>query len=188
MLGFGWSLTQAMHSDTPNTEPPTLRRGQKHMVTGRGLVPKVLATLLALLLISTALVKLGGIVQHSPLLAGPDPVVLGLNHRIVLLVAGVAEVAVALMLFAKPATGFGAALWLTGVFGVYRLGLASLGDAVRPCPCLGYWLPITPERVNTVSLALFWFLAGGSLLGLLLAPRSKQTNAKSTHGGAHASR
>lgn len=122
----------------------------------------------AVLLLFTAAAKLYSITGHARLLSLTDSF-MHVSHRMVMVAAAVAEVAVAsLLLFGRrPLMPALALLWLSGNFILYRIGSAAMG--VKYCPCLGTLgqkLPISQpvlDKVLTV-LVLYWFFGSVYLL------------------------
>jgi len=96
-----------------------------------------------------------------------DPVLSFLSNRSLLMLAGSAEIGLAVVILLRPQT-WGARYGLLSLcimFSVYRLGMIALG--VRsPCPCLGRasdWLHITPHSADRIAFSL---LIGFSLIAI----------------------
>lgn len=122
----------------------------------------------AVVLVTTAVAKLAGILLKSPLLRGEEPLT-GLSLPLATAVIAAGELGLACLLSRPGAVLSGAAL--TFVFAVGALGYRRLIlSPEAPCPCLGgisQWLPrLAVYEQNLLLMVLLWLLltAGGVLL------------------------
>lgn len=126
---------------------------------------------------ATSILKLLSLVQDERVLSVIDPVI-GLQYRIVMIIAGTIEMAVCVFLWQDIAIYKKAVVVfsLTSIFATYRL-LASQFDDVFRCPCLGNaagWIGLHP---NVVEIALWGVLTLGALPSLI-AIGTELVNAK----------
>lgn len=116
---------------------------------------------------ATAVAKVAGLLLHSPLLAGTDPLT-GLSLRVVAAAGVVAEGALLIAILRGVET-----VWVAGVVLVfataalaYRVWILAPGAA---CPCLGgisRWLPwlAVYERNVVLAVTLWLLLSSGGVL------------------------
>ncbi len=130
----------------------------------------------AIVLVVVALAKLVSAFSGVAYLRVANPVLSFFSNRVVLLLAGNVELAVALFLFARADSPHASMtlLALCATFVVYRLGLVLL-QVRAPCPCLGRasdWLHLTPDQADRVALCVLLLLTGLGLLSMLVRPRA----------------
>lgn len=110
----------------------------------------------------------------DPRLQGPDPFLLFLSSRTLLLLTSLTELFVATLilknLLRNCTAGLKAVAWLCGVFILYRAGFSLAPDHAQICKCFGVgsFLGIMEGRADLWSVLLLSFLSLGSgiLLGL----------------------
>jgi hypothetical protein len=115
----------------------------------------------------------------SKLLAVVDPI-LGIKFGQLMLLVGLAEIAIALVCyFSKRQTlALGLVAWMSTNFVVYRLGLWWM-NWHRPCSCLGNLtdaLHISPQTADNIMKVLLAYLLVGSYGLLVVGLRGKPTN------------
>jgi hypothetical protein len=137
---------------------------------GRGVALKWFIPITAIILIITGAGKVWTAFGNAKLLTVADPIV-GIEFKHLMLMAGVAELAIAaLCLFAEAhrlATMLVA--WMATNFLVYRIGLWWMGWH-RPCSCLGNLtdaLHISPTLADNIMKIVLAYLLIGSY-GLLI--------------------
>lgn len=118
----------------------------------------------------TGLAKVWSGLGNSKFLAVIDPII-GIKFATLMLVVGVAEIAVALVCFfsKRQTLALGLVAWMSTNFVVYRLGLWWM-DWKKPCSCLGNLtdaLRISPQTADNIMKVLLAYLLIGSY-GLLL--------------------
>lgn len=117
----------------------------------------------------TAMAKLVSIFSKAPLMLLPDPLV-GLSFRYLLLLAGLAELAVAYLCFFTRSAKRNVLLiaWLSTTFLSYRAGLWFI-HWHRPCHCLGdltEMLHISPGMADNLMKFVLLYLLVGSYASL----------------------
>jgi len=121
------------------------------------------------ILCSTAFLKIATGLGESGVLSQQDPVFSFLTVRqVVLLAAGLEMGVVWSLLFGKlqsTTTKLFWILWLSVVFGTYRILLSLAG--ISTCDCLGKVLPFEPSTTRAISISLLVYLFSGSFLSLL---------------------
>ena len=125
---------------------------------------------------------------NSKFLAVVDPII-GIKFGTLMLVVGVAEIAIALVCFfsKRQTLALGLVAWMSTNFVVYRLGLWWM-DWKKPCSCLGNLtdaLHISPQTADNIMKVLLAYLLIGSY-GLLIWQCKKQrtqTSAETTGNG-----
>jgi hypothetical protein len=122
------------------------------------------------ILILTGAAKVWSGLGNSKLLAVIDPIV-GIKFGQLMLMVGLAEVAIALVCFfsKRKTLALGLVAWLSTNFVVYRLGLWWM-HWHRPCGCLGNLtdaLHISPQTADNIMKVVLAYLLIGSY-GLLI--------------------
>ena len=100
-----------------------------------------------------------------------DPLFTPVTGRQMLVIAAVAELITigAVLRLGTTAKKASAILWLSLVFGTYRLGLKMVGFHGY-CSCMGYWAKwanLSKAQVNTIALSILGFMFVGSALILV---------------------
>jgi hypothetical protein len=118
----------------------------------------------------TGLAKIWTGLGSSKFLAVVDPII-GIKFGQLMLVVGVAEIAIALVCFfsKRQTLTLGLVAWMSTNFVVYRLGLWWM-DWKKPCSCLGNLtdaLHISPQTADNIMKVLLAYLLIGSY-GLLI--------------------
>ncbi len=126
---------------------------------------KVAGTILAI----TGIAKVWSGFGNSKFLAVVDPII-GIKFGTLMLLVGVAEIAIALVCFfsKRQTLALGLVAWMSTNFVVYRLGLWWM-DWKKPCSCLGNFtdaLHISPQTADNIMKVLLAYLLIGSF-GLL---------------------
>lgn len=121
------------------------------------------------ILLVTGVAKAVSAVGSSEALKMSDPV-LGISFRQLLVLAGIAELAVGTicLFMAKQNLCLSLIAWLATSLTAYRAGLWSLGWH-HPCPCLGSLmaaLHLAPQTADTAMKVVLAGLLIGSYLGL----------------------
>ena len=117
----------------------------------------------------TGIAKIWSGLGNSKLLAVVDPII-GIKFGTLMLLVGVAEIAIALVCFfsKRQTLALGLVAWMSTNFVVYRLGLWWM-DWKKPCSCLGNFtdaLHISPQTADNIMKVLLAYLLIGSF-GLL---------------------
>lgn len=126
----------------------------------------------ALILITTALLKVLTLSQSLPSIRVPDPLLGIFSVRTVLGIAVILELLVAGMIIFYRTT-FSSVLWLSWLcvmFAVYRHGSAQLGNS-GACLCLGdplTWLKVERSALDQLARALLMYMSLGCALLILL--------------------
>lgn len=123
---------------------------------------KLLLRIAGLLLFLVGLLKIVSAFSGVAYLAQPDPVLTFLNNKLVLLLAGNAELFLAGIILLVPKAWYArfGLLAICATFVMYRIGLSVL-HVRSPCPCLGRasdWLHLTPRQVDSLALILLLIL------------------------------
>lgn len=113
----------------------------------------------------TGIAKVWSGLGNSKFLAVVDPII-GITFGQLMLLVGVAEIAIALVCFfsKRQPLAFGLVAWLSTNFVIYRLGLWWMGWH-RPCNCLGNLtdaLHISPQTADNISKVVLAYLLIGS--------------------------
>ena len=137
----------------------------------------------------TALAKIVSIFSSAPLMLMEDPL-LGISFRYLLLLAGIAELAVAVSCFSSRNVKRNILFiaWLSTLFLTYRFGLWLI-DWHRPCHCLGHLtelLHMRPQMADNMMKAVLLFLLVGSYAGVISFWRQSQTTLGVSHETANA--
>lgn len=138
---------------------------------GRRRISKWLILSAGTILCVTGFAKVWSALGSAQLLDLADPV-LGVRFRWLMLIVGMAELAVGFACFVGRTARVANTLltWITSNFLLYRLGLWWL-DWKIPCPCLGNItdaLSISPAVADTISKALLGYLIVASYTLLIL--------------------
>lgn len=129
------------------------------------------------ILLTTGTAKVWSGLGSARLLAVADPIV-GIEFRHLMLVAGFAEIAIAIFCTTsrRQVPALGLLAWLATNFLLYRLGLWWMGWH-RPCSCLGNLtdaLRISPQAAdNAMKAALAYLLVGSCACLMLLWKRGR---------------
>lgn len=123
---------------------------------------------------------------NSKSLAVNDPII-GIKFGQLMLLVGVAEIAIALVCFfsKRQTLALGLVAWLSTNFVIYRLGLWWM-NWHRPCGCLGNLtdaLHIRPETADNIMKGLLAYLLIGSYGLLIWRWGQKNRKARMAHGG-----
>lgn len=119
------------------------------------------------ILVTTAIAKAVTITQVTGSLDASDELLFFLTKRQLLFVTCAIELGVSIFLLRKDrsiGTKLAAVIWLTAIFGMYRIGL-KLAGIKASCSCLGRmseWLPISTAHLSTMTLVLLGYMALGS--------------------------
>jgi predicted neutral ceramidase superfamily lipid hydrolase len=113
----------------------------------------------------TGIAKIWSGLGNSKFLAVVDPIV-GIQFGQLILLVGVAEIAIALVCFLskKQTLALGLVAWISTNFVVYRLGLWWIAWH-RPCSCLGNLtdaLHISPQTADNIMKVVLAYLLIGS--------------------------
>jgi hypothetical protein len=139
-------------------------------VRTRGGFPKWFALTSGAILAITGVAKIWTGLGNSKFLTVVDPV-LGIKFGQLMLMVGIAEIAIALVCFFSKRQTLALALvaWMSTNFVVYRLGLWWM-DWKAPCGCLGNLtdaLGIAPQTADNIMKVLLAYMLIGSY-GLLM--------------------
>jgi hypothetical protein len=150
-----------------------------------GLLPKLFAVSAGVVLAITGIAKVWTGLGNSKFLAVVDPIV-GIKFGQLMLVVGVAEIAVAAVCFfrKRQTLALGLMAWMSTNFVVYRLGLWWM-DWKAPCGCLGHLtdaLHISPQTADNITKVLLGYLLIGSY-GLLIWQWRKTRGRRPEGGG-----
>ena len=118
----------------------------------------------------TGIAKAWSGLGNSKFLAVVDPII-GIKFGTLMLLVGVAEIAIALVCFfsKRQTLALGLVAWMSTNFVVYRLGLWWM-DWKKPCSCLGNLtdaVHISPQLADNIMKVLLAYLLIGSY-GLLV--------------------
>jgi len=118
----------------------------------------------------TGIAKILSSLGNSKFLDLVDPIT-GIKFGQLMLLVGVAEIAIALICFfgKRQTLALGLVAWTSTIFVVYRLGLWWMGWK-KPCSCLGNLtdaLHISPQTADNIMKVLLAYLLIGSY-GLLI--------------------
>lgn len=135
-----------------------------------------------MLLLLTGIAKLIAASGNSMLLYAPDPI-LRVPFRLIFLIAGLIEIAVALFCFISKSGVFKIILlaWISTNFSIYRIGLILI-NYQKPCGCLGSMtdiLHISPAVADlTTKIILAYLLIGsyGIILTRYIIAEKRQPN------------
>lgn len=159
----------------PKSMKPITESNEVSVATN--LVP-IVAIGAALILITTALLKILSTVGHAGILSELDPI-LRLPVRTVMVNVGVVEIIGGTILFYKRNDGlFGSVIPL--FFGSSFLLYKSMFLKINPrgiCPCLGSLgeaLSLNNDQVNTISTTLAATLLGLGFINVILSVRNKE--------------
>jgi hypothetical protein len=145
------------------------------------LLKKTAEIVIALLLLSTAILKIQAAVQNISIMAVDDPII-HLPNRAVSIGVGLLELGVGgYLLFGRSVfiklstTG-----WLALCFSAYRVGV-WLAHVAAPCACLGSgyeWWPWLEANLADAATAVFWLFFGLTLLRISLELGNLKLNNK----------
>lgn len=152
---------------TLDRSPAAMRRKRECSTQGAG---TILLRIVAIILIATAGLKLAGVVRSflgpgDPVLSAANPILPLLPERLVLLLTGLVEIAVAAHLWKPPPDLLKCCLvlQLVATFLVYRFALAEITRAPH-CHCLGITTgPFVTLQADIAQILLLVLLFCGLL-------------------------
>lgn len=135
----------------------------------------------AVILITTAGLKLVSIFSDARLLLEADPLLSFLTNRQVILLSATTELVILGLICGGSfgiAVKLAASTWLGAIFVIYRLGIWWIG-APEPCKCLGTltrWIQVEPSTSNLIAKWLLAYLLIGSVAFLTVERLASRGN------------